>query len=188
MISTFCLPLGALAQQSPSAPNAAPSPPATNTDQRVTNPPPPTEQKKGAGSTDQKSPIAYITFKTPYEFWLTGLSIAVLIVMGAMLCFMAYTSTLSQEFFKAFLILVVVFAALFLIVAGYTDQQTAPVFSLLGTIAGYIFGRSTSGGDNARRVEDRPEANNDGADPPFRNQANITGTVERPGAVPDLPR
>jgi hypothetical protein len=67
---------------------------------------------------------------------------------------MAAIGKLTPEFYRAFLILVVVFASLFLIVAGYTDTQTAPVFSLLGTIVGYIFGRSataTTGGaaDNA---------------------------------------
>ena len=37
---------------------------------------------------------------------------------------------------------IVISAALFLVVAGYSDQQVAPVFALLGAIAGYLFGKT----------------------------------------------
>jgi hypothetical protein len=40
--------------------------------------------------------------------------------------------------------ILIVFSTLFLLVAGYTDAQVAPAFGLLGTIAGYIFGKSAS--------------------------------------------
>lgn len=40
--------------------------------------------------------------------------------------------------------ILIVFAALFLVVAGYSDNQVAPAFGLLGTIAGYLFGKSGS--------------------------------------------
>ena len=43
---------------------------------------------------------------------------------------------------------VVISAALFLVVAGYSDQQVAPVFALLGAIAGYLFGKT--GGESTR--------------------------------------
>lgn len=39
--------------------------------------------------------------------------------------------------------LVILFAALFLVVAGYSDKQIAPVMGLLGTIAGYLLGKTT---------------------------------------------
>jgi hypothetical protein len=52
---------------------------------------------------------------------LTGLSIALVIGLAILLCLMVGFGKLTPEFYKAFLILVVVFAALFLIVAGYTD-------------------------------------------------------------------
>ncbi len=189
VLFTSQLPRLAYSQQAPGLANPAPS--ASPSDQRISNPPPPVEQK---GTTDQRIPTAYLTFKTPYEFWLTALTIVVLIVMGGMLCLMAYTETLTPEFFKAFLILIVVFAALFLIVAGYTDQQTAPVFSLLGTIAGYIFGRLTSTADGqvgqietSRGHTDPPRnghPSNTATDLP-RN-ANPEKTARAPGG--DLPR
>ena len=39
--------------------------------------------------------------------------------------------------------ILIIFAALFLVVAGYSDKQIAPVMGLLGTIAGYLLGRET---------------------------------------------
>src|SRR5437868_2612397 len=40
--------------------------------------------------------------------------------------------------FKLMGISLVITAGLFLIVAGYTERQTAPMMALLGTVAGYI--------------------------------------------------
>ncbi|WFU14444.1 hypothetical protein [Bradyrhizobium sp. CB3481] len=190
LLLTSQFPRPAYSQQSPALTNPASSP--SPSDQRISNPPPPAEQKN---TPEQRSPTAYLTYKTPYEFWLTALTILLLIVMGGMLCLMAYTGTLTPEFYKAFLILVVVFSALFLIVAGYTDQQTAPVFGLLGTIAGYIFGRLSSTPDGQAGVQNEPNrvraeparngnAVNAGAEPPRDGSpANTTGV-----ALGDLPR
>src|SRR5581483_3482229 len=77
--------------------------------QRLTNAPPGAVAQQPTSNTGQNekgAPTAYITFKTPYEFWLTGLVIAVLVIMGGMLCLMAWANRLTQEFFKAFLILI----------------------------------------------------------------------------------
>ena len=40
----------------------------------------------------------------------------------------------------------IIFASIFLIVAGYSDKQIAPVMGLLGTIAGYLLGKSSKDG------------------------------------------
>ncbi|WP_146395548.1 hypothetical protein [Planctomycetes bacterium CA13] len=53
-----------------------------------------------------------------------------------------WTSEATIRFFGFPLVII---AALFLIVAGYSDQQVAPVFGLLGAIAGYLFGKTSSG-------------------------------------------
>jgi hypothetical protein len=37
--------------------------------------------------------------------------------------------------------LTIIIAAIFLVVAGYSDRQVAPAMGLLGTIAGYLLGR-----------------------------------------------
>jgi len=47
----------------------------------------------------------------------------------------------AEQVLRTFGILVIIFAAIFLVVAGYSDTQITPVIGLLGTIAGYLLGR-----------------------------------------------
>jgi hypothetical protein len=49
--------------------------------------------------------------------------------------------------FRIFGLTLVITAGLFLIVTGYSQDQIAPMFALLGTIAGFIFGKASSGRD-----------------------------------------
>lgn len=51
-------------------------------------------------------------------------------------------------------ILILTFAV-FLIVAGYSDQQIAPAMGLLGTIAGYLLGRDSSSMNKSTTPESR---------------------------------
>lgn len=97
-------------------------------------------------SRNPDAPQAYVTYKTPYEFYLTGLTVAIMAMATILLCVMALRSAITPDFTRTFVIIVVVFASLFLITAGYSDKQAAPVYSLLGTIVGYIFGRMSSNG------------------------------------------
>ncbi|MGL1861053.1 MAG: hypothetical protein OCC46_00855 [Pseudodesulfovibrio sp.] len=53
---------------------------------------------------------------------------------------------------KLFGMTLVIIGALFLVVAGYSDKQTAPVIGLLGTIVGYVLGNQTAT-DNTQQVE-----------------------------------
>ncbi len=72
-------------------------------------------------------------------------SIAVLI-FGLLLvcveCFIVLKGALSQDMsFKLIGLTIVITAALFLIPAGYSQNQIGPLVTLLGTVAGYLFGR-----------------------------------------------
>ena len=59
---------------------------------------------------------------------------------------------MPEQILRTFGILVIIFAAIFLVIAGYSDTQITPVIGLLGTIAGYLLGRKT----------DQPPARGDG--------------------------
>jgi hypothetical protein len=48
---------------------------------------------------------------------------------------------LPEQILRVFGILVIIFASVFLVIAGYSDTQITPVIGLLGTIAGYLLGR-----------------------------------------------
>lgn len=47
-----------------------------------------------------------------------------------------------EELLKIFGTTLIVVMAVFLVVAGYSDQQISPVMGLMGTIAGYLLGRN----------------------------------------------
>jgi uncharacterized membrane protein YfhO len=49
-----------------------------------------------------------------------------------------------NELMRIILLPIIIFASLFLIAAGWNSNQTAPAFGLLGAIAGYLFGQSSS--------------------------------------------
>ncbi|WP_417914487.1 hypothetical protein [Candidatus Electronema sp. JM] len=49
----------------------------------------------------------------------------------------------TEAVLRIFGTILIVVMAVFLVVAGYTDTQIAPVMGLLGTIAGYLLGKET---------------------------------------------
>lgn len=157
VIASITLPMSAMAQQVPEAlvqtvpthrsTNDPPAPaqasaqtPEFRTDRLAEGMPIP--------NANSETPQAYLTYKTPYEFWLTGMTVAIMVFSILLLCLMAWKSAITVDFTRTFTIIVVVFAALFLISAGYSDKQAAPVYSLLGTIIGYIFGRLANSVEN----------------------------------------
>jgi hypothetical protein len=54
----------------------------------------------------------------------------------------------DKELTRLFTVVMVIIAGLFLMTAGYDDKQVAPMFGLLGTLLGYIFGKSSSTDDS----------------------------------------
>jgi hypothetical protein len=49
----------------------------------------------------------------------------------------------TEAVLRIFGTILIVMVAVFLVVAGYTDTQIAPVMGLLGTIVGYLLGKET---------------------------------------------
>ena len=85
--------------------------------------------------------------RSPMEFYL---SISVLVFGLILVCLIGFIACKehmgwAQEVTRAFTLAVIVTAGLFLITAGYGREQIDPMMGLLGTIAGYILGRSSSG-------------------------------------------
>lgn len=74
-----------------------------------------------------------------------GLSISVLafgliLILAVLLYLFKQGKGVSEIMFRTVGIILMLTSCLFLIVAGYSQQQIAPVIGLLGTIAGFIFG------------------------------------------------
>jgi hypothetical protein len=88
-----------------------------------------------------------------------GLSIAVLafglILSISILYFLLKTGKgFGNITFKTIGIKLILTASLFLIVAGYSQDQITPVIGLLGTIAGFIFGSNLSPANFKKEEQD----------------------------------
>ena len=100
------------------------------------------------------------TAKAAYEdsqmlaFSVLGLGVFVL-------CCLTYLFRVGQRFddlLRAFVTVLVVVAAVFLVVAGYSEKQIAPVVGLLGTIVGYVLGRSDQNKDATKGTDGKSSA------------------------------
>lgn len=58
-----------------------------------------------------------------------------------------------EAILRVFGTVLIITGALFLVVAGYTDQQVAPVMGLLGTLAGYLLGKGSPNEPRAPRAD-----------------------------------
>jgi len=85
--------------------------------------------------------------KTIQEIYM---SIAVLIfgllVVVAQTFLFYQQKTNVEEAFKYLIVTLIIIGSLFLVTAGYGNQQIAPILGLLGTIAGYLLGKAFDGG------------------------------------------
>ena len=80
------------------------------------------------------------------------LSISLLIFTAATMALMAYLLYLripAASIMKVYGTFTIVCVAAFLVIAGYSETQIAPIIGLFGTVIGYILGKtsSTSGQD-----------------------------------------
>lgn len=101
---------------------------------QITNTPP--------TSSDAGAPEV-LSVMTAYEIWLScGVLIFGLIVMGIELYLMKVNTFDQNQTIKFVLVTLIITSALFLIAAGFSNNQIAPAMGLLGTIAGYLLGRS----------------------------------------------
>ena len=55
----------------------------------------------------------------------------------------------AEAVLRFFGTILIITTTVFLIVAGYTDQQIAPAVGLLGTLAGYLLGKDPKPGDGS---------------------------------------
>lgn len=103
---------------------------------QINTPPPAAEEGVGFGPQ-----------KTVQEVYM---SIAVLVfglfIIIAM-TFLFYKQKADvEDSLKYFVVTLIIIGSLFLVTAGYGNQQIAPILGLLGTIAGYLLGKAFDGG------------------------------------------
>lgn len=73
---------------------------------------------------------------------------AAVLLFGALVIAMVSNQIKNHEIndreSKMFIVVLVIVSALFVVVAGYSDSQMAPVMGLLGTIVGYVLGQRST--------------------------------------------
>ncbi|MBW7901729.1 MAG: hypothetical protein H3C26_09645 [Rhodocyclaceae bacterium] len=87
---------------------------------------------------------------------------AVVLVFGVTILVLAAillrrTVVSADSILRVFGTVLIIIGAIFLVVAGYTEQQMGPVMGLLGTIAGYLLGKSNNNsGSSQVGTPDKP--------------------------------
>jgi hypothetical protein len=74
------------------------------------------------------------------------LSLAILVfglIILALITFLIMRKTEPGFVLRAFALPLIIISALFLVVSGFSQQQIAPVIGLLGTVAGYLLGKTS---------------------------------------------
>lgn len=91
----------------------------------------------------QQSPAPSLWWTTENAMTMS----AAILLFGLLVCglvaFLSVQVRDSEGTLRTFGTIVIIVSSLFLVVAGYSDQQIAPVVGLLGTIAGYLLGKET---------------------------------------------
>ncbi|OYU79949.1 MAG: hypothetical protein CFE23_11890 [Flavobacterium sp. BFFFF1] len=77
---------------------------------------------------------------TSFNLSLCVLGFGLLLIIGEII--LVYRLNISpQDTIKFIIVTLIVIGSLYLITAGYTNNQIAPAMGLLGTIAGYLLGK-----------------------------------------------
>lgn len=88
--------------------------------------------------------------KSAYEdsFFLGCTVVGLGVFVLTCITYLIRTDKQVEGLLRPFATILIIISAVFLIVAGYSEKQIAPVIGLLGTIAGYALGRD----DSSRRT------------------------------------
>jgi len=152
--------------------------------ERMTAPTNPTPQE-----TAPRTLTDFFSSKTPYEFWLT----CIILIAGLLFAYLTTTfirQTSQQKLevaTRAMTIIFIIIATMILITAGYSNEQIAPAFGLLGTIVGYILGRGERPSQSSP-VADIDEAQGGGSGPPDSRDSNPSDNSRLPKSENGLPQ
>lgn len=75
------------------------------------------------------------------------------LIIFSLLIFRIKVQTMhAEDFIRLIVLALVICSSMYLISAGWDDQQTAPAFGILGTIAGYLLGRGSAAGSSSKNA------------------------------------
>ncbi len=101
-----------------------------------------TQQNKQIGNADEGG-ISELTTKNSIAYNLSILVLGFGLIIIALEVFLIMKKKIDADNTVRFIIVtLIITAALFLITAGYSNDQIAPAMGLMGAIAGYLLGKS----------------------------------------------
>ncbi|PSR15043.1 MAG: hypothetical protein DA408_16345 [Bacteroidetes bacterium] len=111
------------------------------------NTPPPAAMESSPTSGVNLPPVSadFVPTKSSQEVWLSlgVLVFGMIVILAQALIISRRQEPLSQSL-KYLSITLIIVGSLFLVTAGYGNAQIAPIIGLLGTVAGYLLGRTQS--------------------------------------------
>lgn len=103
------------------------------------------EQRAAEVATDQGQP-----WSPELVYTLGGAVLLFGLLMSLIMGWLVKGGRPSDQVLRTFCVPLIVVAAVFLVVVGYNQDQIAPVIGLLGTIAGYLLGKSNAPVDQSQ--------------------------------------
>jgi hypothetical protein len=104
------------------------------------------QQQKGAlNQIVQSQPVPVTKTFDPFadkQFLLGGMLLAFSLAVLIIFAYLIKRGTDVDALLRSFGTILIIIAAIFLTIAGYEEQQIAPVIGLLGTVAGYLLGQA----------------------------------------------
>lgn len=89
---------------------------------------------------------------TEREYTLSLFILGFGVVVILIIFFVGHRDTVSYDYiFKLTAVTLVITSSLFLVIAGYSSEQIAPVIGLLGTISGYLLGKASTDSDRSKK-------------------------------------
>ncbi|WP_447797766.1 hypothetical protein [Pseudomonas moraviensis] len=89
---------------------------------------------------------------------------SIVLIFGLLICILVMVlmrqGRNADSVLKVMGTILIIISSIFLVVAGYTDTQIAPVMGLLGTIAGYLLGKNADGAPQVAPQTERREEQN----------------------------
>ncbi|WP_458386169.1 hypothetical protein [Rhizobium pisi] len=92
----------------------------------------------------EKQEGPYITYKSPWEKSLNIIAAILAVLFALIYALFHWLGGAKAEEWAArnLIVILIIGSAVFILTAGYDDKQAAPLFGLLGTMVGYLFGRA----------------------------------------------
>lgn len=102
------------------------------------------DSKQHLQSSSSDSVSAHTWWSVNEAMTISATVLAFGLVISLIVGYLMAKGKAPEHLLRTFGTILIIISAVFLVVAGYSDKQIAPVMGLLGTVAGYLLGKSSN--------------------------------------------